>query len=52
MHALEKKGYVVIVSVSTPDAVDLLEKKSKGNVKALVLNPREVRRVPPSEYSG
>lgn len=42
VHSLEKRGYVVITSVSTPDAVDQLEKKSKGNVKALVLNPKEV----------
>jgi hypothetical protein len=34
---------VVIASVSTPQAVDQLEKKSKGSVKALVLNPKEVR---------
>jgi hypothetical protein len=34
---------VVIASVATSQAVDQLEKKSKGNVKALVLNPREVR---------
>lgn len=43
VHALEKRGYVVIASVATPQAVDQLEKKSKGNVKALVLNPKEVR---------
>jgi hypothetical protein len=42
VHSLEKRGYVVLVSVSGPDAVDQLEKKSKGNVKALVLNPKEV----------
>jgi nucleoside-diphosphate-sugar epimerase len=42
VHALEKKGYVVIASVATPEAVDQVEKKSKGNVKALVLNPKEV----------
>jgi uncharacterized protein YbjT (DUF2867 family) len=43
VHALEKRGYVVIASVATPQAVDQLEKKSKGNVKVLVLNPKEVR---------
>jgi hypothetical protein len=43
VHALEKRGFVVIASVATPQAVDQLEKKSKGNVKALVLNPKEVR---------
>lgn len=40
---LEKKGYIVIASVSTPEAVEGLESKSKGYVKALVLNPSEVR---------
>jgi hypothetical protein len=40
---LEKKGYIVIASVSTPEAVDVLESKSRGFVKALVLNPSEVR---------
>ena len=39
---LERKGYIVIASVSTPEAVDVLESRSKGYVKALVLNPREV----------
>ncbi|KAG8872838.1 hypothetical protein FRC20_008985 [Serendipita sp. 405] len=46
VHSLEKKGYIVIASVSTPEAVEQLEKKSKGNVKALVLNPREPASVP------
>lgn len=46
VHALEKKGYVVIASVSTLDGVDILEKKSKGCVKALVLNPKEPASVP------
>ncbi|KAG8829814.1 hypothetical protein FRC17_005986 [Serendipita sp. 399] len=46
VHSLERKGYVVIVSVSTPEAVEQLEKKSKGYVKALVLNPKEPASVP------
>ncbi|KAJ3540972.1 hypothetical protein NMY22_g4080 [Coprinellus aureogranulatus] len=43
---LEKKGYIVIVSVSTPDAVEALESSSRGYVKALVLNPAEPATVP------
>jgi len=39
---LEKKGYIVIASVSTPEAVDLLERKCQGFVRALVLDPNEV----------
>lgn len=46
VHALEKRGYVVIASVTTPEAVDKLEKASKGNVKALVLNPKEPASIP------
>ncbi|KIM28967.1 hypothetical protein M408DRAFT_329012 [Serendipita vermifera MAFF 305830] len=46
VHALEKRGYVVIASVSTSQAIEQLEKKSKGNVKALVLNPKEPASVP------
>ena len=41
--ALEKKGFIVIVSVATPEAVDELERAGKGYVKALVLDPFEVR---------
>lgn len=40
---LERKGYIVIASVSTPEAIEGLESRSKGYVKALVLNPSEVR---------
>jgi hypothetical protein len=40
---LEAQGYIVIASVSTPEAVDLLEAKAKGYVRALVLDPNEVR---------
>ncbi|KAF5315937.1 hypothetical protein D9611_004797 [Ephemerocybe angulata] len=43
---LESKGYIVIASVSTPEAVVALESKTKGYVKALVLNPREPATVP------
>jgi hypothetical protein len=40
---LEKRGYIVIASVSTPEAVDTLETQCKGYVKAHVLDPSEVR---------
>ena len=39
---LEKKGYIVIASVSTPEAVDDIEKQCHGYVRALVLDPTEV----------
>jgi hypothetical protein len=39
---LEKKGYVVIASVSTPEACSALENKCQGYVRALVLDPSEV----------
>ena len=43
IHDLEQKGYIVIVSVATPEAGDELETThSNGYVKALVLNPTEV----------
>ncbi len=42
---LERKGYIVIASVSTPGAADLLERQSHGFVRALVLDPTEVRSV-------
>ncbi|KAF8511118.1 hypothetical protein BU17DRAFT_97463 [Hysterangium stoloniferum] len=38
---LEAQGYIVIASVSTPEAVDVLEAKAKGYVRALVLDPSE-----------
>jgi hypothetical protein len=41
--ALEKKGFIIIASVATPEAVDELERAGKGYVKALVLDPFEVR---------
>lgn len=40
---LEKKGYIVIASVATPEDVDPLERQTQGYVKALVLDPYEVR---------
>ena len=39
---LEKKGYIVIVSVSTPEAVDTIEQRCNGYVRVLVLDPDEV----------
>ena len=39
---LEKKGYIVIASVSSPEAVDNLESKCHGYVCALVLDPTDV----------
>lgn len=39
---LEKKGYIVIASVATSDAVDDLEHKTHGYVRALVLDPSDV----------
>ncbi|KZT69751.1 hypothetical protein DAEQUDRAFT_709459 [Daedalea quercina L-15889] len=38
---LEKKGYVVIASVSTPEAVAEIERNCHGYVRALVLDPSE-----------
>ncbi len=42
---LEKEGYIVITSVSTPEAVDDIEKRSHGYVRAIVLDPSEVRAI-------
>lgn len=42
VHSLEKRGYVVIASAATAEAVEMLEKRSKGFVRALVLNPQDV----------
>ena len=41
--ALEKQGFIIVASVATPEAVDELERAGKGYVKALVLDPFEVR---------
>ena len=43
MHGLEREGYIVIASVSSPDAIDELEAHGHGYVRALVLDPKEVR---------
>ncbi|KAG7448086.1 uncharacterized protein BT62DRAFT_930169 [Guyanagaster necrorhizus] len=43
---LEQKGYIVIASVSTPEAADLLERQSHGFVRALVLDPTEPSTIP------
>jgi len=40
---LEAKGYIVITSVSSPEAVSAIESKSHGFIRALVLDPNEVR---------
>ena len=51
--ALEKKGFIVIASVATPEAIDELEHAGKGYVKALVLDPFEVRLcLPGSSHSS
>jgi len=43
---LEKRGFIVIASVSTPEAVELLERRCQGYVRALVLDPYEPATVP------
>ncbi|KAI0934619.1 hypothetical protein AcV5_006402 [Taiwanofungus camphoratus] len=43
---LEKKGYIIITSVSTPEAVDEVERKCHGYVRALVLDPAEPDTIP------
>ncbi|KAI8982861.1 hypothetical protein BD414DRAFT_491360 [Trametes punicea] len=43
---LEKKGYIVITSVSTPEVVEQIEGKSHGFVRALVLDPNEPQMIP------
>ncbi|PPQ93237.1 hypothetical protein CVT25_015235 [Psilocybe cyanescens] len=43
---LEKTGYIVIASVSTPEAVEILESSCQGYVKAHVLDPFEPATVP------
>ena len=42
VHSLEKRGYVVIASCATAEAAEMLEKRSKGFVRALVLRPQDV----------
>ncbi|KAG1877713.1 hypothetical protein DFJ58DRAFT_720496 [Suillus subalutaceus] len=43
---LEQKGYIVITSVSTPEAVNSIESKGHGYVRALVLDPNEPGTIP------
>ncbi|GLB34778.1 putative fungal family of unknown function (DUF1776) [Lyophyllum shimeji] len=43
---LEAKGYIIIASVSTPEAVSVLEQKCHGYLRALVLDPLEPATVP------
>ncbi|PIL24462.1 hypothetical protein GSI_14216 [Ganoderma sinense ZZ0214-1] len=43
---LEKKGYIVVTSVSTPESVDEIESKCHGYVRALVLDPSEPEMIP------
>lgn len=40
---LERRGYVVIATVRDPREVDVLERKSRGWMKVLVLDPTDVR---------
>ncbi|ORY61935.1 hypothetical protein BCR35DRAFT_355162 [Leucosporidium creatinivorum] len=44
---LENRGFVVIATVSDPTLVDHLEKRSRGWIKVLVLDPTESSSVPP-----
>ncbi|KAI0723722.1 hypothetical protein C8T65DRAFT_564061 [Cerioporus squamosus] len=43
---LEKKGYIVITSVAAPEAVEEMESKAHGYVRALVLDPTEPEMIP------
>ena len=42
ISGLEKEGYIVITSVSDPDAVAKIEETGNGYVRALVFDPSEV----------
>ncbi|GAA5987638.1 hypothetical protein JCM5350_001904 [Sporobolomyces pararoseus] len=44
---LEKRGWVVIATVSDPDQVDKLEREGRGWIKVLVLDPSESSSVSP-----
>ncbi|GAA6047651.1 hypothetical protein JCM3770_001609 [Rhodotorula araucariae] len=44
---LERRGFVVVASVADPREVDVLEKLSRGWIKALVLDPNESSSVAP-----
>ena len=39
---LEKQGYIVVTSVSSPEAVSNIESKGHGYIRALILDPNEV----------
>lgn len=39
----EKQGYIVIASVSSPEAISDIESKGHGYIRALILDPNEVR---------
>lgn len=41
ISGLEKEGYIVITSVSNPDAVAEIEAIGNGYVRALVFDPKE-----------
>ena len=43
VQGLEKEGYIVIASISTAEAVSAIESAGNGYVRALVLDPQEVR---------
>lgn len=43
IHDLRANDYIVIASVSTPESVSEVERLGKGFVKALVLDPTDVR---------
>ncbi|KDQ60890.1 hypothetical protein JAAARDRAFT_55627 [Jaapia argillacea MUCL 33604] len=43
---LERQGYIVITSVATPEAVDEIEQRGHGYVRALVLDPTEPGTLP------
>ncbi|BGP45869.1 hypothetical protein JCM10450v2_001704 [Rhodotorula kratochvilovae] len=44
---LERRGFVVVATVTDPREVDVLEKLSRGWIKALVLDPNESSSVAP-----
>ncbi|GAA5919757.1 hypothetical protein JCM1841_005839 [Sporobolomyces salmonicolor] len=44
---LERRGFVVVATVSDPNEVDALEKTSRGWIKVLVLDPNESSSVAP-----
>ncbi|KAG7089696.1 hypothetical protein E1B28_011351 [Marasmius oreades] len=43
---LERKGYIVIASVTNQEMADALERKCRGYVRALVLDPSEPETIP------